>query len=712
MAASAAALLPGHVAAAEVAAEAEAMKAAAAVAADNNTLASGAAAAAAPDSDSAVFSLAHVAASNPQPAVAERQRRVSAGRPRAPQFVPIVPLEQAKAAAAQPRATGSPKPRAGPAAGRGRRQAATQRPERATGAPAEHADVGAEADAEVGAAEADAEVGAAAVALAEAVSDVMTAGAVEWSDEQVAALLQWAAQLSHYIPELRGPSASPVPSASGAAGQGGHSSSEAESALRRQLRFRLQQLLLRLDGLLPGSGQEASLSRRRSRRSRHSAQQEPPQLSVAAAAAAAWAAAALHLRLSPDGAVHRRLLNAFKQQHAERGGARRSGAGDVNGGSSGLGDGSSAGSHSTACTATEGAAEAETAAVTTAGGQRSGSDSCMLQLHRMAAVDLSRMLWALARLDLRVPSVWLDGIVRVLLEAPACIEEPLLPSLPSPHSGPSSVQSWSRRADAAAAFAKTAGTGSTTHPGAAAAKGLQALPAPEIARVSWAVVQLSATATRGGSTTAAAAGGVAGQAAGGVTRKWAQALFGTTQTRMHEFSSEQLVALLWAVGRGRREPNAAWRVAATQALGVAAPQLAPWQVARVTVAMASLRVALPYDLVLALLAALHSRLGAASAGDVAGFVWGLRFVSVPYSRTLARMQMRPLLDLAAATQPALAGLPAGQLVQLADGFAHLGLLPGTEWMKLHREACIRQKSQFDEANRRKVRQAYALMWTL
>ncbi len=42
----------------------------------------------------------------------------------------------------------------------------------------------------------------------------------------------------------------------------------------------------------------------------------------------------------------------------------------------------------------------------------------------------------------------------------------------------------------------------------------------------------------------------------------------------------------------------------------------------------------------ALLAALHSRLGAASAADVAGFVWGLRFVSMPYSRTLAHTQMR------------------------------------------------------------------------
>lgn len=46
------------------------------------------------------------------------------------------------------------------------------------------------------------------------------------------------------------------------------------------------------------------------------------------------------------------------------------------------------------------------------------------------------------------------------------------------------------------------------------------------------------------------------------------------------------------------------------------------------------------QLVVALLAALHDRLDAASAADVAGFVWGLRFVSVPYSRTLARMQMR------------------------------------------------------------------------
>lgn len=45
---------------------------------------------------------------------------------------------------------------------------------------------------------------------------------------------------------------------------------------------------------------------------------------------------------------------------------------------------------------------------------------------------------------------------------------------------------------------------------------------------------------------------------------------------------------------------------------------------------------------------------------------------------------RPLLDLAAATQPQLQGLPAAQLVQLADGFAHLGLLPGAEWMRLHR----------------------------
>eukprot|EP00198_Chlamydomonas_reinhardtii_P012241 XP_001701578.1 predicted protein [Chlamydomonas reinhardtii] len=411
--------------------------------------------------------------------------------------------------------------------------------------------------------------------------------------------------------------------------------------------------------------------------------------------------------------AHRRLLDAFKkrQQRSKHAGAQGN-SDDHAGGtavrSDGLIDVNVDGDARQAAPQKSAQMQPETAG---GGSGRGGSGAVStLELNCMAAGDLARMLWALARLEVRVPSVWLDGIVRVLLDAPACTREPLLPSLPSPHSLPDlTARAW-QRAESAGALGAAVSTGSAA--AASTALGLQALPASELMRVAWAVVQLSASATRGGVGSADAAGGGADQAAGGVTRKWAQALFSATQTRMREFSPDQLVGLLWAVGRGRREPNGAWRRSAAQALSIAAPQLAPWQLARVTVALAALRVALPYDLVVALLAALHDRLDAASAADVAGFVWGLRFVSVPYSRTLARMQMRPLLDLAAATQPQLQGLPAAQLVQLADGFAHLGLLPGAEWMRLHREACIRQKSQFSEANRRKVRQAYAIMWTL
>lgn len=133
----------------------------------------------------------------------------------------------------------------------------------------------------------------------------------------------------------------------------------------------------------------------------------------------------------------------------------------------------------------------------------------------------------------QVPSVWLDGIVRVLLDAPACTREPLLPSLPSPHSLPDlTARAW-QRAESAGALGAAVSTGSAA--AASTALGLQALPASELMRVAWAVVQLSASATRGGVGSADAAGGGADQAAGGVTRKWAQALFSATQTRMREF---------------------------------------------------------------------------------------------------------------------------------------------------------------------------------
>ncbi|GFR49922.1 hypothetical protein Agub_g11942, partial [Astrephomene gubernaculifera] len=164
--------------------------------------------------------------------------------------------------------------------------------------------------------------------------------------------------------------------------------------------------------------------------------------------------------------------------------------------------------------------------------------------------------------------------------------------------------------------------------------------------------------------------------------------------------------------RSRRKPTGPWRAALAAALAAALPRLAPWQVARAAVALAKMRLAAPFTLVVGLLQSLHSRLHLASPADVAALVWALRFVSLPYTQLLVRIHKRRLRDLAAATQPHLGRLPAGQLVQLVEGFAGLGLLPGEEWMRLHREACLRQRARFSETNRRKIRQAYAKMWTL
>ncbi|KXZ49397.1 hypothetical protein GPECTOR_21g623 [Gonium pectorale] len=304
---------------------------------------------------------------------------------------------------------------------------------------------------------------------------------------------------------------------------------------------------------------------------------------------------------------------------------------------------------------------------------------------------LAEALWGLARLGLQVPMPWLDAALHCLTAAPPSGIR-LAATLRKGGAVEGSIPGSGGGGDGAAAAPAFGGVPTA---GGCGGGGLAGLNAVQLTNAVWAVVELSAAAGREE-----------------VTRAWARPVFAATQGRLRRLTASQLVDLLWNVARGRRQPLGPWRTTAAAALAAAAPRLAPWQLARAAAALAKMRLASPYKLVAALLLSLRRRLDAATPADVAAMVWALRFITRPYTPVVVRRHRRDLRDLAAATLPCLPTLAPAQLVQLADGFAHLGVLPGVEWMRAHREACIRLRNRFTEANRRKVRTAYALMMSL
>ncbi|GLC39297.1 hypothetical protein PLESTB_001574800 [Pleodorina starrii] len=498
-----------------------------------------------------------------------------------------------------------------------------------------------------------------------------------------------------------------------------------------QLRVRLQQLLLRIDGMLtvqpPGAqGPSAELGRDADAVSAGGARSPAgaaataaaaaaATLSASAAAAAVWAAAALRLRLSPEGDVRQRLLEELRPRprwrRLARGGARLL-------------------------------------------RRRRGPSRTQPQPQRrgpppLGAGEVADVLWGFAVLGLQMSRPQLNRALRAVsdprptrtlfLLRPTCNARTARTSTRSsststsrslpPPTGAATASPAPRPAAAAAVGGgqlRGATTATTTGSAAEAEvelaegrggvsgggawgghggrwprvseRGLAGLRPSQLTAVAWAAVQLSE-----------AAGRQEEEEEGGVTRVWAARLFAGTQTRLSRLSPSQLVDLMWSVGRGRRLPTGPWRRAMAAALLAAAPRLVPWQVARAAAAFAKLRVPVPYNLSAALLSALHRCLTASQPSDVAALVWALPYITYPYTQLYVRRHRRLLLDLAIATQPSLPSLEPPQLVQLADGFARLGQLPGAEWMRLHREACIRLKPRFSESNRRKIRQAYAVM---
>ncbi|GIL60350.1 hypothetical protein Vafri_14966 [Volvox africanus] len=559
-----------------------------------------------------------------------------------------------------------------------------------------------------------------------------------------------------------------------------------QPAVGAELRVWLQQLLLRVDGMLmpnwsklqnqvgdrnatpgalaavPGSeGSQIVSAKVASRRSdlvlksedvtdpvpATSADETVPPLTVSAAVWAVRAAAALQLRLSPEGAVRRRLLvelrtrrlscRVRRQQsqlwmettrvqnpeepqlqlrpYVERP-LGRQGSQPLRGEVPGHRLGASGRAR-------------------VSGRRELRSVSLRTRLDPSKAAD---MLWAFAMLGWQMPRFELDRALRVvsessprrvllrpsrLLGSPAkpdsanpdapttdsvsrtrtCTQSPARPT--ANVAGLEAARDEDSRAIGSRGSStdghgvrsfRTAGCGGV-HVGGGRSKpcGLSGLKPSQLTGVAWAAVQLSEAL---------------GQE--GVTAVWAAQLFAATQTKLCRFSPSQLVDLVWSIGRGRRVPTGPWRREMAAALLAAAPRLVPWQAARAAAALAKLRVTVPYKVASAMLTALHSNLTAAQASDVAAMVWALPYITYPYTELFVRRHRRLLLDFAIITQAALPSLQPSQLVQLADGFARLQQLPGAEWMRLHREACIRLKSRFSEVNRRKIRQAYASMLNL
>ncbi|GLI70875.1 hypothetical protein VaNZ11_015895 [Volvox africanus] len=543
------------------------------------------------------------------------------------------------------------------------------------------------------------------------------------------------------------------------------------AAVGTELRVWLQQLLLRVDGMLmptwsglqndvgdrnatpgalaagPGSdGSQFASAKAAAIRSdvtdpvlAMSADEAVTSLAVSSALWAVRAAAALQLRLSPEGVVRRRLLVELRTRRSSRKARRQQSQLWVE----------------TTRVQNPEEPQLQLRPYVEQPLGRQGSQPLRGELpgHRLGAFGRARvagrrklrgvslhtrldpsnaadMLWAFAMLGWQMPRFELDRALRVvsessprrlLLRPTRLVVSPAKPDSANPDAPTTDSVSRTRTCPARPApeaardedSRATGGRDSITdgrggrsygiagcggvHFGGGRSKhcGLSELKPSQLTGVAWAAVQLNEAL---------------GQE--GVTAVWAAQLFAATQTKLCRFSPSQLVDLMWSIGRGRRVPTGPWRREMAAALLAAAPRLVPWQAARAAAALAKLRVTVPYKVASAMLAALYGNLTAAQASDVAAMVWALPYITYPYTELFVRRHRRLLLDFAIVTQASLPSLNPSQLVQLVDGFARLQQLPGAEWMRQHREACIRLKSRFSEVNRRKIRQAYALMLNL
>ncbi|EFJ45129.1 hypothetical protein VOLCADRAFT_94654 [Volvox carteri f. nagariensis] len=458
-------------------------------------------------------------------------------------------------------------------------------------------------------------------------------------------------------------------------------------------------------------------------------------LSASAAVWAVWAAAALQLRISPEGSIRRRLLEEFRPWRRRpppflpKPWRRSAPHHPLN--------------HREAKGERQQPPSAQRWAGDCAGGpqhalQQQQQQQRPWQLRRLKLLDMQKptvgrrgprldagdvadVLWAFAMLGLRMPRYHLDKALRAVSDSNSrrLVLRPTRSSAagldlgakrdwaraPTAHSLSSKPASSSAAAAAVGPYGDGgvgrggSGAGASSGSGVPAcgylARGLAQLRPSQLTALAWAAVELLE---------------VVGQE--GVTAVWAAQLFAATQTRLSRLSPSQLVDLLWSIGRGRRRPTGPWRRAMAAALLTAAPRLVPWQAARAAAAYAKLRIPVPYTVAAALLNTLHRNLATAQPSDVAAMVWALPYIMHPYTELFVRRHRKLLLDCAISTQPTLPSLEPAQLVQLVDGFAKLRQLPGEEWMRLHREACIRLKSRFSEPNRRKIRQAYATMLSL
>lgn len=99
--------------------------------------------------------------------------------------------------------------------------------------------------------------------------------------------------------------------------------------------------------------------------------------------------------------------------------------------------------------------------------------------------------------------------------------------------------------------------------------------------------------------------------------------------------------------------------------------------------------------------------------DIAATVWALPRLLYP---TAALWKTSPahsatLKALAAASLPLLPSCSAGELVQLAVGFAGLRFYPGAHWLKVHENAVAARYSSMSPANRQRLRAAVRVMWS-
>lgn len=101
------------------------------------------------------------------------------------------------------------------------------------------------------------------------------------------------------------------------------------------------------------------------------------------------------------------------------------------------------------------------------------------------------------------------------------------------------------------------------------------------------------------------------------------------------------------------------------------------------------------------------------SADIAATVWALPRLLYP---TAAAWKSQPanaaqLKALAAASLPLLSACSAGELVQLAVGFAGLRFYPGAHWLKVHENAVAVQYRQLSAANKMRLRAAVRIMWS-